>query len=106
MTRVTIIALATTFSFYRGNKPQGLFVLLGLVLGCGLYTAVEQINTSARASYAEADKILGASSQLRISDRQQTGVSVDDYIKLRRSGFSEVYPVIEARLPTTEYFNG
>ena len=102
MTRVTIIALATTFSFYRGNKPQGLFVLLGLVLGCGLYTAVEQINTSARASYAEADKILGASSQLRISDRQQTEVSVDDYIKLRRSGFSNVYPVIEARLPTTK----
>ncbi len=102
MTRRFIIALATTLSFYRSNKLQGLFVLLGLVLGCGLYTAVAQINASARASYAEADKILGASSQLRISDRQQTGVSLDDYIKLRRSGFSTVYPVLEARLPTSE----
>ena len=40
MTRATLVTLATTLAFYRQSPLQGLFVLTGLVLGCGLYTAV------------------------------------------------------------------
>ena len=100
MTHPILITLATTLSFYRQKPLQALFVLVGLVLGCGLYTAVAQINASAKASYAEADQILGASAQWRITDRLNGEVAVEDYIRLRRAGFTQVYPVIEKRLPT------
>ena len=98
MIRATLVTLATTLAFYRQNPLQALFVLTGLVLGCGLYTAVAQINASAKASYAQADEILGASAQWRITDRISIDVAVDDYIRLRRAGFTNVYPVIEKRL--------
>ena len=102
MTRATLVTLATTLAFYRQNPLQALFVLAGLVLGCGLYTAVAQINASAKASYAQADEILGASAQWRITDRVSTNVAVQDYIQLRRAGFTEVYPVMEKRLASRD----
>ena len=102
MTRVTLVTLATTLAFYRQNPLQAFFVLVGLVLGCGLYTAVAQINASAEASYAEADEILGVSAQWRITDRVSTEVAVSDYIRLRRAGFTQVYPVIEKRLASED----
>ena len=102
MTHPIFITLATTLSFYRQKPLQALFVLVGLVLGCGLYTAVAQINASAKASYAEADQILGASAQWRITDRLNDEVAVEDYISLRRAGFTQVYPVIEKRLPSAD----
>ena len=102
MTRATLVTLATTLAFYRQNPLQALFVLTGLVLGCGLYTAVAQINASAKASYSQADEILGASAQWRITDRVSTDVAVDDYIQLRRTGFTSVYPVIEKRLASRD----
>ena len=102
MTHPVAITLLTTLSFYRQKPVQALFVLVGLVLGCGLYTAVAQINASAKASYAEADQILGASAQWRITDRVNNEVAVNDYIRLRRAGFTQVYPVIEKRLPSAD----
>ena len=102
MIRVTLVTLATTLAFYRQNPLQALFVLVGLVLGCGLYTAVAQINVSAKASYAEADEILGVSAQWRITDRVSTEVAINDYIRLRRAGFTKVYPVIEKRLASAD----
>ena len=102
MTHPILITLVTTLSFYRQKPLQALFVLVGLVLGCGLYTAVAQINASAKASYAEADQILGASAQWRIIDRLSGEVAVEDYMRLRRAGLTQVYPVIEKRLPSEE----
>ena len=102
MTHPILITLATTLSFYRQKPLQALFVLVGLVLGCSLYTAVAQINASAKASYAEADQILGASAQWRITDRINGEVALEDYIGLRRAGFTQVYPVIERRLPSAD----
>ena len=102
MTHPIFITLATTLSFYRQKPLQALFVLVGLVLGCGLYTAVAQINASAKASYAEADQILGASAQWRITDRLSGEVAVEDYMRLRRAGLTQVYPVIEKRLPSAD----
>ena len=102
MIRTTLVTLATTLGYYRHNPVQALFVLAGLVLGCGLYTAVSQINASAKASYAEANQILGASAQWRITDRVSTEVAISDYIRLRRAGFTKVYPVIEKRLVSAD----
>ena len=90
MTRLTLVTLATTLAFYRQNPLQAFYVLVGLVLGCGLYTAVAQINASAEASYAEADQVLGVSARWRITDRVSTEVAISDYIRLRRAGFTQV----------------
>ena len=98
MIRLVLVTFATMTSFYRHNKLQAFFVFVGLVLGCALFSSVAQINASARASYSEADKILGASAQIRITDRDKTKVAVKDYIDIRRAGFTSVYPVVEARL--------
>ena len=78
MIRITLVTLATTLAFSRQNPLQALCVLVGLVLGCGLYTAVAQINASAEASYAEADQILGVSAHWRITDRVSTEVAISD----------------------------
>ena len=98
MIRLVLVTFATMTSFYRHNKLQAFFVFVGLVLGCALFSSVAQINASARASYSEADKILGASAQIRITDRDKTKVAVNDYIDIRRAGFTSVYPVVEVRL--------
>ena len=97
MTRAVLVTLATTLAFYRQNPLQALFVLIGLVLGCGLYTAVAQINASAKASYAEADQILGASAQWPSTDRLSIEVAIDAYIRFRRAGFDSASPTIERR---------
>ena len=102
MMRATLVTLATTLAFYRQNPLQALFVVVGLVLACGLYTSVAQINASAKASYAEADQILGVSAPWRITDRVNTNVAITDYIRLRRAGFTQVYPVIEKRLASAD----
>ena len=102
MIRLVLITVATMTSFYRHNKLQAFFVFLGLVLGCALFSSVAQINASAKASYSEADKILGASAQLRITGRDKTEVTVADYIEIRRAGFTSVYPIIEARLASQD----
>ena len=102
MIRLVLVSLATMTSFYRHSKLQAFFVFLGLVLGCALFSSVAQINASARASYSEADKILGASAQLRITDHDKTEVTVADYIEIRREGFTSVYPIIEVRLASQD----
>ena len=76
MIRLVLVTFATMTSFYRHNKLQAFFVFVGLVLGCALFSSVAQINASARASYSEADKILGASAQIRNTDRDKTKVPV------------------------------
>ena len=98
MIHLVLVTFAAMTSFYRHNMLQAFFVFVGLVLGCSLFSTVAQINASAKASYSEADQILGASAKLRILDREQTKVRVSDYITLRRAGFTDIYPVIEARL--------
>ena len=80
MIYLVLVTFAAMTSFYRHNMLQAFFVFVGLVLGCSLFSTVAQINASAKASYSEADQILGASAKLRILDREQTKVRVSDYI--------------------------
>ena len=58
-----------------------------------------QINASAKASYAEADQILGASAQWRITDRLNGEVAVEDYIHLRRAGSHKFIPSLRSDYP-------
>lgn len=90
--------LLTLLSHYRRHAAQTLFLVVGLVTGVGLWSAVQIINDHARASYAEADQLLGAQASAWIRARDGSGIEPADYIALRRAGFTQVYPVLETRL--------
>jgi putative ABC transport system permease protein len=96
--RQFIWVLLTLLSHYRRHPGQALAMIVGLVTGVALWAAVQLINDHARASYAEADQLLGAEASAWIRAHDDSGVAPADYIKLRRAGFSTVYPVIDVRL--------
>lgn len=88
--------LKALFSHYWRHPWQALFLLSGLIAGVALWSAVQVINGHARASYSEADSLLGA--QMAFTIRAKSGeVSQEAYITLRRQGWTQLYPVIEAR---------
>ena len=74
----------------------------GLLAGVALWSAVQLINDHARDSYAQADELLGAEARFWIRGQGDDGVSPEDYIRLRRLGFTALYPVIESRLQTED----
>jgi len=75
---------------------------IGLLAGVALWSAVQLINDHARASYGEADQLLGAEARFWIRSTGDQGVLPADYIKLRRMGFTSVFPVLESRLQTKD----
>ena len=77
-------------------------MLIGLVVGVALWAAVQLINDHARASYADADRLLGAEAAFWIRHKKGADVDVAEYIKLRRAGFTEVYPLIESTLVSAD----
>lgn len=90
--------LLTLLSHYRRHPAQTLFLFIGLLTGVGLWSAVQIINDHARASYSEADQLLGAQASHWIRSVGDKGVPPGVYIDLRRQGFTQVYPVIESRV--------
>lgn len=105
-----VLVLTTLLSHYRRHPGQTAFMAIGLMTGVALWAAVQMINDQARASYADADQLLGAQAGFWIrptpgvqqGGTDAEGVPVADYISLRRAGFVEIYPVIEARIATAD----
>jgi putative ABC transport system permease protein len=87
-------------SHYVSHPGQALFMAVGLLSGVALWSAVQLINDHARASYGEADQLLGAEARFWIRGTADRGVLPADYIKLRRMGFTSIFPVLESRLQT------
>ncbi len=87
-------------SHYWRHRWQTLFLLVGLIAGVGLWSAVQIINQQARQSYAEANSLLGVQAGYWIRSRNDAGVGVADYIQLRRAGFRQLLPVVEAEVST------
>lgn len=92
--------LITLLSHHRRHPLQTLFLLTGLVTGVALWSAVQVINAHARTSYAEADQVLGAQASHWVRSGSGQGVSVENYVQLRRLGWRSVYPILEQRLTT------
>jgi putative ABC transport system permease protein len=92
--RYTLYAL---LSHYWRHPWQALFLLSGLIAGVALWSAVQVINGHARASYSEADSFLGMQMTYTIHSDQE-GIRHEDYIALRRQGWTQLYPVIEGRV--------
>jgi len=88
------------FSHYWRHRWQTLFLFVGLVAGVGLWSAVQIINQQARLSYAQADSLLGVQASHWIRSQSDLGIDQVDYIKLRRAGFRQVFPVVEGEVST------
>jgi putative ABC transport system permease protein len=93
--RIVWLSFLTLLSYYRRHPLQAAFLGLGLVTGVALWSAVQLINGHARASYSEADQLLGAEARYWIRSREAAGVTPIEYSRLRRLGFTQVYPVLE-----------
>ena len=95
--RTFMVTWLALLSFYRRHPLQALFLGVGLVTGVALWSAVQLINDHARASYAEADQVLGTEARYWVRNPAGLGIEPSDYIELRRQGFKTIYPVIELR---------
>ena len=94
--------LKALFSHYWRHPWQTLFLLVGLVSGVGLWSAVQIINQHAEASYQDAQNLLGTQASYWIRHRRDEGVEQQDYIELRRAGFRELFPLIELEVSTPD----
>ncbi|MFT5657108.1 MAG: putative ABC transport system permease protein [Gammaproteobacteria bacterium] len=92
--------LKALLSHYWRHPWQTLFLLLGLTAGVGLWSAVQIINHHAEASYAQADSLLGVQASYWIRNRAEQGVAQADYIKFRRAGLRQIFPVVEGQVST------
>jgi putative ABC transport system permease protein len=87
-------------SHYWRHPWQALFLLVGLSAGVGLWSSVQIINRHAETSYTQANSLLGAQANYWIRSRAEQGIAQQTYIDLRRAGFRQVYPVVEAEVST------
>lgn len=87
-------------SHYWRHPWQTLFLLVGLIAGVGLWSAVQIINEHAEASYRDARNLLGTQASHWIRPRRDQGIDESLYIELRRAGFRQVFPLIELQVST------
>lgn len=91
MKAVVLIAL---LAHWRRKPLQLLTLIIGIALATGLWSGVQAINAEARASYARAASVLEQAGLRQVTSRDDGGISVQTYGKLRRAGWN-VSPVIE-----------
>jgi putative ABC transport system permease protein len=94
--------LKAHLSFYWHHPWQTLFLLTGLISGVALWSAVQIINQHAEASYQEANQLLDLDAKFWIQPKGSSRLTQGDYIQLRRAGFRQIYPIIEAKVSTDE----
>ena len=82
--------LKALLSHYWRHPWQTLFLIVGLMTGVGLWSAVQIINSHAEASYQQANSLLGAQATYWVRSQSEQGVSQAKYIELRRAGFRQV----------------
>ena len=89
-------------SHYWRHPWQTLFLGTGMVAGVALWSAVQIINQHAESSYQQAQSLLGAQAHYWIRSRRDQGIDADTYIRLRREGFRQIFPVIELQVSTAQ----
>ena len=94
--------LKALLSHYWRHPWQTLFLIVGLITGVGLWSAVQIINSHAEASYRQANSLLGAQATYWIRSQSEQGISQAKYIELRRAGFRQVFPLIEVEVSTKQ----
>ncbi len=94
MTKTTFLAV---ISHWRYRPIQLITLITGIALATALWSGVQAINSEARASYAEAAKVLEQADLQQLVSRDGHGISVGTYGALRQAGW-KVSPVIEGTL--------
>jgi putative ABC transport system permease protein len=92
--------LKALLSHYWRHPWQTLFLVIGLVAGVGLWSAVQIINHHAEVSYQQAQNLLGAQASYWIRSRRDQGIELAQYIELRRAGFRQLFPLVELEVST------
>ncbi len=87
-------AAAALLSYWRKAPGQLFALIFGLALATALWSAVQAINSEARASYDRADGHLSSTGFATLTHRDRP-LALSDYITLRRAGWA-VSPVREA----------
>ena len=84
-------------SHWRRKPTQFATMIIGLACATALFSGVQALNMQARASYADAARVLGADQFPTL--RAANGDSFDqtDYVALRRSGLP-VSPIVRASI--------
>ena len=90
--------LKALLSHYWRHPWQALFLISGLVAGVALWSAVQVINAHAQSSYEQADSLMGVQREYTIYPSNGGSIDQAAYIQLRRQGWTEIFPVIEARV--------
>ncbi|MGR3759477.1 FtsX-like permease family protein [Roseobacteraceae bacterium NS-SX3] len=93
-------ALAAVLSHWRRHPLQLAMLVAGLALATALWSAVQAINSEARASYDRAAEQLGVSGHDALVAEHGT-IPVAQYVALRRAGW-QLAPVLEGRWSTGE----
>src|SRR5690606_4448254 len=75
--RTSVTIVGALCSHYRYHPWQSLFLLVGLVAGVALWSAVQLVNAEAIASYDSANRISEARIVWRIEGEIGHGVPVD-----------------------------
>jgi putative ABC transport system permease protein len=88
-------AALALLAYWRRAPLQLATLILGLALATALWSAVQAINSEARASYAEAAAQLGQTSGGTLT-ANGAAIPLSDYVALRRAGW-QVAPVLEGR---------
>jgi putative ABC transport system permease protein len=96
----TAWTLKALLSHYWRHPWQTLFLAVGLVAGVALWSAVQIINQHAENSYRQAQSLLGAQAHYWIRNRRDQGIDPATYIELRRTGFRQLFPLIELEVST------
>jgi putative ABC transport system permease protein len=94
------MVLKALLSHYWRHPWQTLFLAVGLVAGVALWSAVQIINQHAENSYQQAQSLLGAQAHYWIRSRRDQGIDPATYIKLRRDGFRQLFPLVELEVST------
>ncbi len=89
--------LSALLGHWRAHPVQLAMLLLGLALATALFTGVQAINAEARASYAQAEAVLGQDRLDRLMPAEgMRHIPQEAFVALRRAGW-QVSPVVEAR---------
>ena len=86
-------ALEAILSHWRRHPLQLATLIAGLALATGLWSAVQAINSEARASYAQAAEQLGTAGADRLVP-ENGAIPLEQYLVLRRAGW-KLAPVLE-----------
>lgn len=103
MLRRLLLLWWTLLSHYKKHPAQLIFLLIGLSLGVAMLLATLIVSAVAKDSFLSAQQSLGfQASAIILPVQGRQSFPEDVYIKLRLAGVTDVIPVVEGRIKTSQ----